>query len=414
MRRRRARTGFTTEILPKAASVEIRYISCMASAFKPLFAAALLMAAASARAQDACQDLSRRARWLRNGANNCDAAVAQGQMSSCQVSVTFSLADVPALAVNVPADVPWLTTPAAARDLAAKLDAIKCVEKLEITVDPPGPFRPGDKFTITAKVTMAGGASSEGLQVSLTPKDEGLIAFNDAGEDNGTRVAHKAGGPVAPLPAAVTAARLRVGPDGTVKFKGTYSPTETGTAPGTGEEIDAGIDFEGLKEVLLGGAATVALTLALLDSTKCVLKPGEDVLDRFLDGTRLTGGYLQIHEDNGGHAIDRHVGKSLKYLMTRLRDPMIKDASSYNDRPTADIQIRRAAMEKQPEITLWYLSGMNSRLTVHVAGIPGAGPIGYGVSSGNPDPTPVPKFDNAAVMVPAYSCHILILTSFPE
>ncbi|MFI5344791.1 MAG: hypothetical protein ACHQ51_00300 [Elusimicrobiota bacterium] len=55
----------------------------MASAINPLIAAALLLAP-SVRAQ---------------------------------VSVTFSLADVPSLAGTVPADVPWLTSPAAANKL---------------------------------------------------------------------------------------------------------------------------------------------------------------------------------------------------------------------------------------------------------------------------------------------------------
>ncbi|MFI5347694.1 MAG: RNase A-like domain-containing protein [Elusimicrobiota bacterium] len=388
----------------------------MASALKTLIAAALLMTAASVRAQDACQDLRRRARWLCNGANNCDAAVAQGQMSSCQVSVTFSLADVPSLAGTVPADVPWLTSPAAARDLAAKLDAMKCVQKLEITVDPPGPFQPGDKFTITAKVTMANSASPEGLIVSLTPKDEGLIAFNDIGADNGTRVAHKAGkaaGPASPLPPGAAAIKLPFAANGTASVQATYHPSDAGALPGTpDDEIDAAL--EKLKDMLIGGAATAALVIEFSNTKKCGLGPQDDVRDRFVDATRLAEGYLQIHERNGGHTIKEHVGKSQRYLLVRLRSPHLEDASSYNDLATAEKNIRDAVAARKGAITAWYLDDTKIPLPIQVPGNVAAGPIGYSVSTGNGDPTPVPKYDVLAVLRKATKCRVLILTSYPE
>jgi hypothetical protein len=387
----------------------------MASAIKPLIAAALLLAP-SVRAQNACPDLNRRARWLRNGANNCDAAVAQGQLSSCQVSVTFSLADVPSLAGTVPADVPWRTSPAAARDLAAKLDALKCVEKLEITVDPPGPFQPGDTFTITAKVTMANGASPEGLEVSLTPKNAGLIAFNEVGDDNGTRVAHKAGtatGPGSTLPGAPGAIKLRIPRNGIASVQASYHPQDAGALPGNlDEEIDAAIEM--LKDMALGGAATVALVIEFGKTKKCGLKPEDDVRDRFVDATRLSDGYLRLHENNGGHTIKEHVGKSQRYLLVRLRSPHLEDASSYYDLATAETKIRDAVAARKVAITAWYLDDTKIPLPIEVPGSISIGPIGYSVSADNADPTPVPKYDVLAVLRKASKCRVLILTSYPE
>lgn len=142
----------------------------------------------------------------------------------------------------------------------------------------------------------------------------------------------------------------------------------------------------------------------------CSLKSGQDVLMRFVDETRLAPGFLQRHEDNGGHTIEKHVGKSLKYLMGRL--PKVADASSFNDSLTAEREIRRAVMAEQAKIDVWFRGGMLQPLDIHVPERREPNVIGYAVSAGNP--APLPKYDTVVVMIEANGCRILIYTAYPE
>lgn len=85
----------------------------------------VLVVTTSVHAQDsACEDLRHKAAMLRNGADNCDNAVANGVMSSCQVTVPFALTRVPPLSDSVSATPPWLTSPGVARQAASQLEAV--------------------------------------------------------------------------------------------------------------------------------------------------------------------------------------------------------------------------------------------------------------------------------------------------
>jgi len=75
------------------------------------------------------------------------------------------------------------------------------------------------------------------------------------------------------------------------------------------------------------------------DEKDCWRISGGEIMTRFVDRTRLTVGFLRRHEKNGGHTIERHVEKPLKYLIGRLNE--VRDASSYTDLLTAENVIRR-------------------------------------------------------------------------
>jgi hypothetical protein len=135
-----------------------------------------------------------------------------------------------------------------------------------------------------------------------------------------------------------------------------------------------------------------------------------DILDRFVDGTRLAPGFLRRHEDNGGHTIDKHVGKPREYLIARLKE--VWDASSYNDMLTAENVTRQTIIADLDAITAWFRSKDPNDRRFRNPGGAGLREIGYMVSRDNYFPTP--KFDSSIVLRKAPQCRILIYTSFPE
>lgn len=284
-----------------------------------LAAAFLLLAASPARAQDACADLHRKAAQLRNGADNCDSAVANGQMSSCQVHVPFALSSIPALAGQVPVGDSWLTSPASARVIASKLDAIRCVQSLQLSVDPPGPLQPGDTFTITAKVTMADGASPAGIKVSLTPENPELVAFNAA--DNGrtdTRIARKAAGPMAggigDIGSPIT------DQDGVARIPGMV--TQIVVTPDELEEIKDAIQvaLAGLRDLILSAGATeVILSIRKKEEKKpvWVVRGGVTTPDQLQNGVKEHAAVPGLI----GFSVQSAPGKSIEELALAGRYP---------------------------------------------------------------------------------------------
>jgi hypothetical protein len=148
------------------------------------------VAAYAAPASFSCADLRNKAEKLRNGARNCDAAVAQGLMSSCEVNVTFSLEGIPVNSDAEAATPPWTTSPSAARALAAEVDALRCVKNLKVDVSPPGPYKPGDSFTIVATVELDNGASPAGIPISFKISNPKAFVLNP--HSNGEKIAKKA------------------------------------------------------------------------------------------------------------------------------------------------------------------------------------------------------------------------------
>ncbi|MFI5345403.1 MAG: hypothetical protein ACHQ51_03410 [Elusimicrobiota bacterium] len=197
---------------------------------------------------DSCADLKRWAEQLRNGAANCENAVANKQMSSCQVRVLFSLAQVPGLAGSAPEAAPWLTSPSSARELAAKVDSLRCIQDLTVRIDPEGPRQPGDKFTISVAPVMSdGGAAPKGLAVSFKAQEPEKIAL----EPN-TSIAHKANGPrIGSLEDAHTAF---TGEDGVAKMPAM-------TALRAGEAIALATVVKSLIDIAIENAGQIGISI---------------------------------------------------------------------------------------------------------------------------------------------------------
>lgn len=144
----------------------------------------------------------------------------------------------------------------------------------------------------------------------------------------------------------------------------------------------------------------------------CSLKPGEDILTKFLDGTRLASGFLQHHEGPGrGHTRRDHVGQSLKDLARQIKAGK-NDASSYPDITIAEEIARRAIENNRSGVEAWFVGRTKARFPARYTGSP-LRSIGYTISEQNPS-VPLPKYDGVAVLQKFDGCRILILTSHPQ
>jgi hypothetical protein len=102
-------------------------------------------------------------------------------------------------------------------------------------------------------------------------------------------------------------------------------------------------------------AATVVVLLSLIGPAAAECVPPE-----------FPSNYLQRQEQEGGHTIARHVGKSDIWLMERLgRDQRLRFASSYSDLATAEDAVERVLSRHRTEINRWERThGRNSETTV--------------------------------------------------
>lgn len=374
----------------------------MPGSLAKVIAAILISSAIRVQAAETCDDIARKAAELRNGADNCDSAVAAGQMSACRVEIPFSL---PAALKTAGAE-GGLVSPPKARELAGAIGQIPCVRDIDVTVSPPGPLKPGDEFTVTAKVTMADGASPEGIGMSIRPQNEGLLAF---GASDGGRGAAVIARKSRKFGAAPIAGALAVVPaSGIVTFHGAVS-TDAGTRP---KPVEIDIDLEGLEKALAGTLGTAAvIVLALTDSEDCSLPPGGDVVDRFIDHSGLRSGFIDEHEKFGGHTHEKHIGKDIGYLKKRMSEEAREALSTFTDLPIAEREIRAAVLDDRARIEKWYLKGRKGEL--HVSRVGHAGPVGFGITTELPD-VAVPK-ENTLVRIVGYPhCDILILTAYPR
>ncbi|PIR18910.1 MAG: hypothetical protein COV48_04930 [Elusimicrobia bacterium CG11_big_fil_rev_8_21_14_0_20_64_6] len=132
---------------------------------------------------------------------------------------------------------------------------------------------------------------------------------------------------------------------------------------------------------------------------------------RFVDGTGLSSGFLTRHEGLG-HTIERHVRKKPAYLLQRLRDEGLEDASTFFDQNTAERVIRLAVEAHKDEIAKWFSANRSILTQVHYAGSH-LHPIGNAISWQNPDML-LPKYDALVRLKRTPRCQIYILTAFPE
>ena len=122
--------------------------------------------------------------------------------------------------------------------------------------------------------------------------------------------------------------------------------------------------------------------------------------------------WLEIQETQGGHTIERHVGKTDQWLAQRLADqPKIPAASSFNDLKDARLGIRAALSLNRARINNWAASaGQNKRRAYDYDG---QYFIGRVVERGNP-PAPSEKSNDLKLVLEADGeggCRLL--TAYP-
>lgn len=140
----------------------------------------------------------------------------------------------------------------------------------------------------------------------------------------------------------------------------------------------------------------------------CAVGPRGDVLSRFVDGTRLSPGFLEKHEGApGGHTIDMHVGKPASFLLNRL--DRLEASSSYYDKPTAEAIILATVMPRLDQIRDWMNGKKTGKLPLSYRG---AKNIGYGVTLQKP--LPQNKTNAVTVLLLKNDCSLVVLTSYPE
>lgn len=380
-----------------------------------LLAAVLLLAAAGVRAQEdedeaSCPDFGRMAAQLRNGADNCDNAVANRDMRTCRVEIDFALKDVPGV-TGAPDEPPWYVSPAAARDLAAKIDAVRCVQDFTLTTDPPGPLKPGTPFDLVATVTMANGANPEGVVVNLESEAQAPAVAAQGGADGGKGKAGRKS--AAPVPQS-----LVIGADGVGRFSGAMLRNPL-------PAFVVGTVVQGLAS----GKMKKWIAPVFIPAGKCALAPKEEVIDRFYDQTRLSPGFLDLHEgvrpDPGkgfkdvAHTKRKHVPpfKDFKTTEAYLRSRGGR-ASAYEDQATAEAAIRESvtgSMANRAMIAAWlYFDGSFPQgLNVHYSN-GYRKRLGWGVAGKKTPLTALYGRALSVLILESSSCKILIYTSYPE
>jgi tetratricopeptide (TPR) repeat protein len=138
----------------------------------------------------------------------------------------------------------------------------------------------------------------------------------------------------------------------------------------------------------------------------CSLTGGEDILLRFVDGTRLAPGFIKVHDQHGGHTEERHIAKSVEFLLARLTE--VPRASSFNDMNAAERYIKTNAEANMGRIEAWWRRGGPPESFTYA----GTGVVGYGVTRANRQPAP--QEGGRIVLTRMNDCRILILTAYPE
>jgi hypothetical protein len=124
----------------------------------------------------------------------------------------------------------------------------------------------------------------------------------------------------------------------------------------------------------------------------------------------VEGGGLQIHENAGGHLLEKHVGQSEQALLDRLVvEPKITGSSSFYDRATAESAMLQTLEANQTTISDW-LNGSAGRLRLDYS-LPD--PVGISVSRGATGAVDVGSVRVILVRDPSMPTGYRILTGFP-
>lgn len=181
-------------------------------------------------------------------------------------------------------------------------------------------------------------------------------------------------------------------------------------APGTGM-ISLGVTVA--STVLLFAADRELEKKVERSREDCALKPGEDVLDRFIDGGRLSrSGYLNSHEGSGlGHTLKKHVVQ-LHELQWRL-SKRFPNVSSFDGQPTAERVIRDTVFRDIGRISRWatQYTAKEHEIPFHGDSVTA---IGFGLTLDVPT-TPDQRHHAIVVLrqIAPPDCRIFILTAYP-
>jgi Bacterial CdiA-CT RNAse A domain len=114
---------------------------------------------------------------------------------------------------------------------------------------------------------------------------------------------------------------------------------------------------------------------------------------------------LRLNEDPG-HTIDRHIGKTASELLARVRTSHLRCASTYWDDASAKDTIRRALSTQQDEFRRWTASGSTKPLRLRVT-------MPYDVGFAINAQARVTFVRQAIVVLRRDHAGVLVLTSFP-
>ncbi len=112
-------------------------------------------------------------------------------------------------------------------------------------------------------------------------------------------------------------------------------------------------------------------------------RPGEAIPP---PGKPASPGFLEQHENAGGHLISRHVGKTEQALKQRLRnEPRISGSSSFYNHAIAETTVSNAVRQNQPQISQW----LGSHSARHVIVYKSTQPVGLAIQRGQQKAVPV-------------------------
>jgi RHS repeat-associated protein len=125
----------------------------------------------------------------------------------------------------------------------------------------------------------------------------------------------------------------------------------------------------------------------------------------------VPGGGLAAHEARGGHLIEKHIGRTDAQLAQRLEaEPDIPAASTFPDRPTAELSAARALAANEKKIEK-FLAGKKGKTTIRHTFTQ---PVGTSLLNGRTDYLPASKVLLVLKKDPQKPMGYFLLTGFPE
>jgi len=125
-----------------------------------------------------------------------------------------------------------------------------------------------------------------------------------------------------------------------------------------------------------------------------------------------TGGTLIFHDNSGGHAVQKHVGKTDAQLLARLAaEPHIKASSTFNDLTVADKAVGEAFAKNRAGVDAWMSgSGGNKYSFTQELGYEVGRVIPNGATMASPSSKVVVFLEKDPSMPKGF----IIITAYPE